>query len=277
MSNDTAPDLIGPVVAYRAWRVQDDFLRSMAWWGIDYPPNTEMHARCIGLRSLGCDAPGPACRCGIYVMHTLDDLLAEPTQIAAIKRTSGWRYGVAAQPAIAGEVEVWGRSERYKRGRRVEWCRIRSLYAEPLEGTVDVGEVAERYGVPLLDDPEGKIAAWKAEPPPNPQRFTTVRYSGQRFSSGGYIPSGPQYSAHVDRQGTVTHHAVPVRLYTTGLKDYAEAMRQAVQSMANAYRVPMDVMDPEQDTPTDPDKPIPGPPKDHLRIADRHRTRGARP
>src|SRR5665213_2581201 len=61
------PDLIAPVLGFRAWRLDHDFLLSPStgeWW----PPGTELEARCLRGAHLEV-APAHGCDCGIYAYY----------------------------------------------------------------------------------------------------------------------------------------------------------------------------------------------------------------
>lgn len=265
IGNDQAPDLIGPVIAYRAWRVADRFttdgttdwdegprLGSMLH-GQPWPPGMDMHAHCLfDMVMFGVPARAPhrapvaSCQCGFYVMHTLDDLLNEPSQIARLRHST--------KPAVAGEVEVWGRSERYTRGRRVEWCRVRSIYRTPLNGDVDVGALAAVYGVPVLDDPDGKIAAWRQQEP-EPSRWH-------------WSPVG---STVVINSGYRTYVQQAANTMARSMQEYCDAMKKAMDDLAKVTRLPADALT-DPGSVTDPDKPIPSRRKDHLSFTADHRS-----
>lgn len=267
------PDLIGPVTAYRAWKVSTGWrrpvqqqpkgfvgLQSMALafvWG-----RGPQSADCRGINHLWeqkhqpHEAPHPDCKCGIYVMHTLDDLLTEPTQIQAIQRRPSAR-ALDAPPIVAGQVEVWGRTERYERGRRVEWAKVSALYRTPLAGECDVEELAERYGVPVLDAP--RIEAWKAEPQETYEHFP------QRW-----ITSTGNRSYHAGAHHVHVHHTVDIT-------PYVNAMGAAVKTLADVSQVMRAYVDEatvahDSDADHHPDKPIPLRRTDYRNL-DRRRTR----
>jgi hypothetical protein len=147
-----APDLVAPVVAFRAWRVVDGALLSpyipCRWDG------PVMHAECypanrtllFGQGWLG-DAHAPPhrdCRCGIYAYH----------------RPGAQAY-YGEFESVQGIVAVWGRIEAHRDGLRAEHARIcalaRSTSAVAIAArigvdvveTVDLEEAAAHYGGPL--------------------------------------------------------------------------------------------------------------------------------
>lgn len=152
-----APDLITPVVAYRAWKVVGDRLRSplmpVRWEG------RTMHAECHPvqrriMRGAQDDwvgdahpSPHPDCQCGIYAYH-------EP----------GRRNWFGEFDWVEGIVTVWGRLEVHHDGLRAEHARIEALIrraelptAERIAARLgcavidraDVAEAATRFGAPL--------------------------------------------------------------------------------------------------------------------------------
>ena len=128
-----APDLIEPVVAFRAWRVLDDRLLSpyipCRWDGpvmqaTCYPAN---RALTFGRGWLGAahDSPHPACRCGIYGYH----------RPGAQAYFGEWVW-------VEGVITVWGRIEAHADGLRAEHARVEALTGRPA--------IARRLGVDHL-------------------------------------------------------------------------------------------------------------------------------
>ena len=117
-----APDLVGAVVAFRAWRVVDGALLSpyipCRWEG------PVMHAECYpanrtlefgrGWLATPHTAPHADCRCGIYAYH---------------------RPGVQAYYGefewVDGIVAAWGRIEAHRDGLRAEHARVCALADRP--------------------------------------------------------------------------------------------------------------------------------------------------
>ena len=141
-----APDLIGPVVGFRKWRIVAGRLTS------PYVPlrweDPVVHARCFPAnRSLlfgqgwldePHEAPHPRCKCGIYAWH------APPPA------------GPVPDPDRAfGIVSLWGRVEVHEDGMRGAHAAIRALGYSPALGAAHrrtVGSIAERLGVELLEE-----------------------------------------------------------------------------------------------------------------------------
>jgi hypothetical protein len=148
-----APDLIAPVVGFRAWRVIDERLTSpyvpVRWEG------RLMHAACFpanrnltfGQGWLGEPhaSPDPRCRCGIYAYH-------RPQRTPYVGEFE-W---------VAGIVSVWGRVEVHRDGLRAEHARIEALAAQPGWGPARAGRtarIAERLEVDLVGHDELEAAA----------------------------------------------------------------------------------------------------------------------
>jgi hypothetical protein len=147
-----APDLVVPVVAFRAWRIVDGRLLSpyipCRWDG------AVMHAECYpanrtlqfgrGWLDAPHDPPHRDCQCGIYAYFG--------PGMQAYYGEFDW---------VEGIVTVWGRLEAHRGGLRAEHARVCALARRPEieaiagELGVDVVErtdletAASRYGVPL--------------------------------------------------------------------------------------------------------------------------------
>jgi hypothetical protein len=152
-----APDLVRPVVAFRAWRVVGERLMSpnipVRWEG------RTMHAECHpvqrrimrgaqgGWLAEEHGSPHPDCRCGVYAHHV-----------------PGVRTWFGEFDWVEGIVTVWGRIEAHADGLRAEHARIEALIrrrelpaAERIAAALgcavidrdDVAAVADRYGAPL--------------------------------------------------------------------------------------------------------------------------------
>jgi hypothetical protein len=157
-----APDLIAPVVGFRAWRLGRDRLLSpyipCRWDG------RTMHAECYDanrslLRGQGWldephGSPDARCQCGIYAYHR--------PGLRAYYGEFAWAEGIIA---------AWGRIEVHADGFRSEHARIEALARpdrdEP-EVRATVERVARDLGVPLLERAElaGAAAAY-GEPLPS--------------------------------------------------------------------------------------------------------------
>jgi len=139
-----APDLLDPVVGFRAWKIIDDRLLSpyipCRWEGrvmraTCYPANRSL-LRGEGWLAAPHASPHRDCRCGIYAYH----------RPGAQSYYGEWLW-------VEGVVTVWGRVEAHRDGLRAEHARV-ELLARP--GRADPGRraateaVAARLGVPLV-------------------------------------------------------------------------------------------------------------------------------
>lgn len=153
---EEAPDVIGPVTAYRAWavdmkarRVSAPRLRSLLKH-TTWTPGEDLQAIC-GISIAGRNphtAPNAVCRCGIYVMDDLQTLLGETSQIQPFIENAPY---MGAQ-IVLGRVEVWGKAIRYSHGRRVEKARVTGLFSPMLLGHAEVQPLCDLYGVEFLTD-----------------------------------------------------------------------------------------------------------------------------
>jgi hypothetical protein len=148
-----APDLIGPVTAFRSWRVVDGRLRS-PYQPVFWDERT-LDARCEPLQRSSGDlhrAPYPGCRCGIHACLEPD-----------------LDFPKVDYRGVVGAVTVWGRIEVSRGGLRAEHARIEALalysrsssrlksalwrIAETLDvdlvGLDDLETAAADYGSPL--------------------------------------------------------------------------------------------------------------------------------
>ena len=153
-----APDLIEPVVGFRAWRVVGDRLLSpyipCRWDGrlmhaICYPANRSLTFG-HGWLSAPHDSPHPDCQCGIYAYHR-----------------PGTRGYFGEWEWLEGIVSVWGRIEAHADGLRAEHARVEAL---GLPGDRDGGSarrIAAALGVGLVPRAElaGAAASYGAPLP----------------------------------------------------------------------------------------------------------------
>jgi len=139
-----APDLVQPVVGFRAWRIIGGRLLSpyipCRWEG------RVLHAVCFdanrrleggrGWLAEPHGSPDPRCRCGIYAYHR--------PGVQSYYGEWDWTEGV---------VTCWGRLEAHRDGLRAEHARIEAL-AHPPENEPGrrraVEAVADHLDVPLV-------------------------------------------------------------------------------------------------------------------------------
>jgi hypothetical protein len=141
----SAPDLAGPVVAFRSWRLAGGLLVSpfipCRWDG------RVMHAACYdanrGLtRGVGWlgephESPHADCQCGIYAYHT-----------------PGPRSWFGEAYWCEGIVSAWGRLVVHGDGFRAEHARVEALAVpDGLDrlGPAQVRAAADRLGVPVVE------------------------------------------------------------------------------------------------------------------------------
>ena len=144
-----APDLVEPVIGFRAWRVLEDRLLSpyipCRWDG------AVIHAACFpanraltfgrGWLAAPHASPHPDCRCGIYAYH----------RPGAQAYFGEWEW-------VEGIVSVWGRIEAHADGLRAEHARVEALAGRPsiaarlgadVVGRDELTAAAAAYGAPL--------------------------------------------------------------------------------------------------------------------------------
>lgn len=139
-----APDVVEPVVGFRAWRIVDGRLLSpyipCRWEG------RVMHAACYpanrsllfgaGWLDAPHESPHPACKCGIYAYH----------RPGAQAYYGEWEW-------VEGVVSVWGRIEAHRDGLRAEHARVEALARPPRsepERRRSAEEIAGRLDMPLV-------------------------------------------------------------------------------------------------------------------------------
>ncbi|HEV2769213.1 MAG TPA: hypothetical protein VGV40_03425 [Solirubrobacteraceae bacterium] len=138
------PDLLAPVVGFRAWRIVDRRLLSphipVRWEGRTmqascYPANRRLTFG-RGWLSAPHASPDPECKCGIYAYHR-----------------PGVRSWFGEFEWVEGVVACWGRLEAHADGLRAERARVEGLVTPgdgeaSRRGAVEV--VAARLGVPVV-------------------------------------------------------------------------------------------------------------------------------
>jgi hypothetical protein len=129
-----APDLIEPVLGFRAFEVGDDLLlRSPQMDSWAWRPGT-VTTRCTRTRLTGWVthvAPGRNCSCGLHAYRQLEPRLKEGD------------WSVAA-------IAAWGEMELHATGFRAQHACVVALAATPRLGLEErhlVARTAERYGV----------------------------------------------------------------------------------------------------------------------------------
>ena len=141
-----APDLVEPVVGFRAWRVIDERLLSpyipCRWDGRImhaqcYPANRSVVFERRGWLDEPHEVPHPSCQCGIYAYHR-----------PGVRATYGefdWLEGI---------VTVWGRIEAHRDGLRAAHARVEALALPPAgeaRRRTSAHAIAARLGVELVE------------------------------------------------------------------------------------------------------------------------------
>ena len=149
------PDLIGPVIGFRQWRLAEEGLQSIACAELWQKP--VLDARCLLGSHPHEPAPASACSCGVHAWY-------DPCPRTA---------SAPSRDYIAGTVVMWGPIELHVSGMRAQHCRIIAL-ALPLSrwGKRDrVIDVAKRFCIPAarhrdLERIAGERGVWGARPGP---------------------------------------------------------------------------------------------------------------
>jgi hypothetical protein len=146
--SDRAPDVLGEVVAYRAWKVigtvQLPMLASVVHSGAVWHPQRWTIANCQGRDecphsrndAVGPGVPGERCTCGMYAARDREHLIQ-----------MGYNhYHDDASPVFIGEVGLAGKVIPGTQGWRAEKGRIRKLWV-PFHLIEYVAPLERLYGV----------------------------------------------------------------------------------------------------------------------------------
>jgi hypothetical protein len=161
-TGDRAPDELGTVTGWRAWRVdrkpnaKGEVLLYSASYDYSWVPFEKARASCdrcrdTDPRSKSC-TPGEGCSCGFYSARSLDHL-----------RSMGYHWYNAEMDGgvtIVGRVANWGKVIPGTQGWRAEYAYPEVLFV-PFEVARSIAQpVASTYGVPVrlmnLLDPDAK-------------------------------------------------------------------------------------------------------------------------
>jgi hypothetical protein len=151
----TAPDVVGTVEGWRAWRVHRDppafgtapKLHS-ATWSYYWTPRVKARAECH--KTDGAHVPGENCSCGFYAAKTLDHL-----------RDMGYQtYDENGEfVSVVGQMALWGKVIEGSQGWRAEFAYPATLFM-PFEAWRLAKPLEKAYGVPVhllnLLDPEAQ-------------------------------------------------------------------------------------------------------------------------
>jgi hypothetical protein len=152
-SDERAPDAIEPVVAWRAWFVQQD---ESARYRLDsvihhcpWPVGRELFAACLTTRGVVARqhaAPLHPCQCGIYGAATLERLA----------NYLGQGLGPVPRVQAVGLVSLWGNVLVHEHGWRAShayprrlWLPCRNPRDEPIHGWESIVLDLTDYNVPL--------------------------------------------------------------------------------------------------------------------------------
>lgn len=211
------PDVVAPIVGYRAWKWDTQGLHSLR--GIDWPAGGHVTAECLASKfnwlsqrayhaatNWGDGEADPPTRCnnspsdpvpddqpdlihgeygcGLYAYATLED---------------AWKNLHADSPntTIIGEVELWGKVWPHEKGYRAEHARVKALYRTPNDDGKNVVEIADvladHYGVEVKDMPLGQDQRVALEIEANDERHTRWMASyGSLFGNFGVIGGNQQ-------------------------------------------------------------------------------------
>jgi len=166
----TAPLVVGPLQAYRYWRVDREggqpVLRSL-YYATPWPAHGPLQAACeaapcrlaawvrqvLSRRGGRRRAPIWGCHCGIYGVTRMDHV--EP--IAMLPQPQ--RGLVVESWPVVGVVLLWGRVIQHAHGYRAEYARPVTLFAAPAqlrgrESRAVIEAAAHRYAIELVSDVE---------------------------------------------------------------------------------------------------------------------------
>jgi hypothetical protein len=136
---DRAPDVVGEVVAYRAWYADlrwDREARLVSFNGAVWPCDAWLVAECA---HDGCDTPGEHCSCGIYAARDREHLL----------RMAYNRHTYGESPIVIGEVGLVGKVIPGSQGWRAQKARPVRLEL-PHEHWRLVAPLRATYRVPVV-------------------------------------------------------------------------------------------------------------------------------
>jgi hypothetical protein len=160
-----APDLIQPIVGWRAWlvvrRLGEPRLRSVMH-DVEWPVREELLGSCLDkltVRPSGHPAPASGCGCGIYASRSADDA-------AAYLDRHCFRGDVAVHRLI-GRVSLWGAVLECESGWRAArayplhlYVAVRTPAGDVVQGVDEIALGLTEYGVDveLLDCTTNELA-----------------------------------------------------------------------------------------------------------------------
>ena len=134
---ERAPDLAGPIVGWRVWRIAVDGELVSAYTPAGWPSRAPIVARCYE-RPGAHEAPAEHCVCGVYACDDAHAALF---------------YAHRSGSAVVGRTRLWGRVVEHEAGWRAERAYPDAIYV-PREQFHDAADgvaahLAHRYGVPV--------------------------------------------------------------------------------------------------------------------------------
>ena len=134
---ERAPDLAGPILGWRVWRIAVDGELVSAYTPAGWPARAPIVARCYEHPGQH-EAPHEQCVCGVYACDDANAALF---------------YAHRSGSAVVGRTKLWGRVVEHEAGWRAERSYPESVYVprEHFEETADdvAAHLARRYGVPV--------------------------------------------------------------------------------------------------------------------------------
>ncbi len=132
---ERAPDLAGPILGWRVWRIAVDGELVSAYTPAGWPARAPIVARCYEHPGQH-EAPEEQCVCGVYACDDANAALF---------------YAHRSGSAVVGRTKLWGRVVEHEAGWRAERSYPESVYVprEHFEETADdvAAHLAHRYGV----------------------------------------------------------------------------------------------------------------------------------
>jgi hypothetical protein len=134
---ERAPDLAGPIIGWRVWRIAVDGELVSAYTPAGWPGRAPIVARCYERPGLHA-APEEDCVCGVYACDDASAALF---------------YAHRSGSAVVGRTKLWGRVVEHEAGWRAERSYPEAVYVprEQFDEAADgvAAHLAHRYGVPV--------------------------------------------------------------------------------------------------------------------------------
>jgi hypothetical protein len=151
---ERAPDLAGPILGWRVWRIAVDGELVSAYTPAGWPARAPIVARCYEHPGQH-EAPDEQCVCGVYACDDANAALF---------------YAHRSGSAVVGRTKLWGRVVEHEAGWRAERSYPESVYVprEQFEETADdvAAHLSRRYGVAVhvVEELRSVLAAPPGEP-----------------------------------------------------------------------------------------------------------------